>query len=222
MLYGRLKNAPTVGRYEGGRFTFNADNLDISAHEDNIQDYAQSFPDPWLFGAIKIYNEGYGDVTKYAHWEFQTSGFEGDKYYNITSENAQQYTINSNGSVSFRPNSMFAQVGRVEALFNGSPKGVLLKRNQQLNAPSSSAWSSNLQFIQGGSEDQHIQEDEYEKITDKDYNTFINENHSSVYSFSNEGGPVGGQASNLACLFSLQWDSGVKGAKYYRVLQNMA
>ena len=221
MLYGKLKNAPTVGRYEGGRFTFNADILSVATQEDNIQDYVQDFPDPWLFGAIKIYNEEYGDVTKYAHVEFETSGFEGDIRYNITSENAQQYMIKSDGSVSFKDTSMFNRVNRVEALFNGSPKSILLKRNLQLSVPSNySLWFNSMQFIQGGSEDQHIQEDEYLKITDKDYTTSINENHSSIYSFSNEGGTAGSNAANLACLFSLQWDSGVKGAKYYRVLQN--
>ena len=221
MLYGKLKNAPTVGRYEGGRFTFNADNLEISVYEDNIQDYVQSFPDSWLFGAIKVYSEGYGDVTKDAHVEFNTSGFEGDKRYNITSENERQYTIKSDGSVSFKAASMFNTVGRVEALFNGSPKNILLKRNQGLSVPSNySQWFDSVQFIQGGSEDQHIQEDEYLKITDKDYTTSISENHSSTYSFSNEGGTAGSWAANLACLFSLQWDSGVDGAKYYRVIQN--
>ena len=47
-------------------------------------------------------------------------------------QSRQQYKINEDGSVSFLSNSMFNQVNRVEALFHGSPKNIVLKKTIQV------------------------------------------------------------------------------------------
>ncbi len=221
MLYGKLENAPSIAMYEGDRFTLKSDYLNIATQDKQMSDYAQGFGQR-RFGAVNVFNEQYSGCTKYANLYFETSGELDDMDYPIEfqGQSRQQYKINEDGSVSFLSNSMFNQVNRVEALFHGSPKNIVLKKNNSLIISSEGSFASGVQFIQEQGEDQYIETDEYRAISDKDYTTSINENHSSQYSFTNEGGGTNSHASNLTCLFSLQWDSGLSGAKYYKIVQN--
>ena len=221
MLYGRVENAPTVAEYDDGLFTIKADSMSINRiHE---QEWGE---DNYLYGGIKLYaDDQYLGVTKYAHWEGLPFGEEtaDELFYGVYPDMSSQYITNDKNQVSFRRESMLNQANRIEVLKTGVPKNIILMQNNDLSIE----FGDNLvldpalvDFVQEY-DIQHIENSDYKVATDIDLSTFFNKNLSNEYYWSNETStPVLSNAISFHVLFSLQWDTGVSGADYVRVIDN--
>ena len=131
----------------------------------------------------------------------------------------------ADGSIAFLPNSMLVVADRVEVAYAGKPKSINLSRNlEQLidtsvnedeNDPNFGSGSFSMDYTEN---ELYISESDYNTITDDNYDSFINENQTSAFSWSS--GPQSSISHAILILFSLQWDSGIKGAKFTRVINN--
>ena len=214
MFYGSLENAPTVSYYEGGDIIFRADSEPINLiRYDEVGDGIT-----WKYNSIKIYSGQYLPLTRKVHEDFvkEDEHTQENPYYEPTNE--QQYAFTSDNAVAFKNSSMLNLANRVEVLYNGKPKSVLLTRDFNGISVTSiaSGWFDNID----PNTYQYIDGTDYQIITDNNYTTLINENQTSEYLWHNSDGNDAYDAHLLVGLFSLQWDSGVDGAKYVRVIKN--
>ena len=222
MLYGRLENAPTVASYQNGIYTFKADSEPIFRLNTSEVEF-EGLDGTWVYNTIKIFSESYVPLTKYVQVDtFPTTGLTDDIHYEITDDNRQQYNINADNSLSFRSSSMFNIANRVEAFFVGKPQSVLLNDNINIHIDSPYTSGEHLQFYQSDLF-QALEDSDYDKITDDNLGTEINKNLVTGFMWSNEEATnffYDTPAHSLVGVFSLQWDSGVSGAKYIRVIRN--
>ena len=225
MLFGNLENAPTIGYFSGGRFTFKADFKPIyGLNEEELQ--FEGIDSGWTYNTLKVFIESYVPLTKYAHLTFGEQNSPENPIYIVTANNRLQYNINDNNSLSFKTTSMFSVVDRIEAVHTGKPQTIIL--NEDINAVINSGNTDGETFYgidndNGGNIIQHITDDDYSLITDDDYNTSVQKFMSNYFDWTNEAGDLqqyGGAAHSLLGTFSLQWDSGISAAKYVRVIQN--
>ena len=226
MLYGRVENAPTVALYTDGRLTYQADNKPI--HSIHQQEWGV---DGWGYNQISIHKDGqYIGITNFAHWSPHSNPVnEGDQddgiNYFLTSENVDQYDITEENKVAFNRTSMLEVANRVECLKIGVPKNVVLEQNHDItldyNPPEGDTYTA-IPITLYGQDDsfQHIEDSEYKLVTDKLLSTFFTKDLSNTFYWSNEGGGTVSGAGSIEVVFSLQWDSGVGGADYVRVLEN--
>ena len=227
MFYGDLQNAPTIAYYEGSNLLFRADSKPI-----NLVRYDEVGGGiPWIYNSLKIYSSEYIPITKLVHNEFVSEDESTIEvpFYSANQTDSQgnpisQYIIGDEGTISFRSTSMMIAANRVEAVRKGSPKSISLLRNgnQIIDGtdpgPSEESQGGTMYF-DDANDYQHITQDEYNIMTDGSYTTNNNENHTTHYYFSSY--PVlYGLVQKLAVLFSLQWDSGVTGAKFLRIISN--
>ena len=211
MFYGDLQNAPTVAYYNGGNLNFQADSRPINfVREDEVGGGIT-----WNYNSLKLYSSQYVPLTKLVHVEFVSEDDATAELPFYGTGEGSQYTILDNGTISFKPTSMLVKANRVEVVRRGSPKSISLLRNYTEHIPPFHTFFSGS-FSQEGTVDEHINTDDWLVITDNNYNTSINENHTTTYRWLAHLLT----RHNIALLFSLQWDSGITGAKFIRTINN--
>ena len=220
MLYGELKNAPTIGKLSSGSFTLYPDRYDINnISTSTVLEHAIGFStsSAWQLGTISMHDgNNFVPLLKYAQIGF---GNEEDKtLYDLSVVNPKQYDINTdNMTVQFLSTSLFHAQERVQGLSYSSPSAISLKRNV-------------LEQILASTDYQTFYQDselEGEMLTELDYKAIVSETDTiykivpTTYDFSNDNG--GGELADaglLAVLFSLQWDSGTQNTAFLKVIQN--
>lgn len=220
MLYGSLENAPAVAEYNNGLFTVKADTMTIN--KVNEKEWGR---DNYLYGGVSLYaDEQYLGVTRRVHWEAikEDEATATERFYDVNPDNPSQYNINDNGQVSFNYGSMLQIVNRIEVLKTGSPKTILLNQNEGVTIDHKEHEDNADVHIWEGYPEQHITNNNYKVATDGLMDTSFEKSLSSSLYWSNERQEniTGAMASTLGVFYSLQWDSGISGADYVRVIQN--
>ena len=218
MLYGSLENAPAVAEYDNGLFTVKADTMPINKVNEKEWGVAN-----YGYGGVSLYvDDQYLGVTRKVHWEAikESEATPTEPFYDVNPNTPSQYNINDNGQVSFNYGSMLQVANRIEVLKTGSPKSILLNQNVDTTIQHNSDWNNADSLIWQYPE-QHITNNNYKVATDGLISTSFEKSLSNLLQWSNEGGENwDSQAHTLAVFYSLQWDSGISGADYVRVIQN--
>lgn len=147
MVYGYMKNAPTLKTYNAGRYRFYSDYRDVYeiVEEEYHVSYVQSESNNWdnetttdeqlryVSGALKIYDSNrYIDVSKYVYHDFNpdtssldlnTTDFDGFWTY------GQQYYLDAydTNSVRLATGALIA-MNRIQCLLKGNPSEISLVR----------------------------------------------------------------------------------------------
>jgi hypothetical protein len=213
MVYGHMPNAPLVGRYTGGKITFQADYKEIDKvnesyfwSEDDVNDYGQELT-TWLNGAIKTYDENYLSVLKYVQNVFVKNKYTDENNSELNEEyvdfgdDMQQYYINPNNTISINSAGLWG-ADRVQGIESGKPKKI--------------NFISKLYGSQENDDFELIDDNSYELITDGNSATFANIEESIIGRYHNV---LSYHTAKGSFIFSLRYDTASNSAKFNRLIR---
>ena len=222
MLYGRLNNAPTVARYEDGRYSIIADYKSIQRIE--TEEYYSGFyydddnepiDEKWDIGGLKLYKGGYLSVLHEIKHQFVKNEFlsvddpddepEINTEYVPLSIGQRQISFSdiNNNTIYIENGGLFSK-DRLQALQSSIPKNVSFKR-------------LNDNGYSGQQPQEYIGVNELGEIQNGNGYT-ISANSSNV---GNIGENLGNPYTNQDILFGYRLSAtyGVNGGKYNKLLK---
>ena len=166
MTYGRLENAPLVGKYKEGNINFISDYKDIyNVIESEFFDEEGWQGSTFINGAIKTYDDTYISLLKYTQKQFIENPYldedeeeVNDEYVNLENNN-QQYYRNSDNSISLNMGGLWS-VDRIQGLYKKNPSVV-----------SFISYQDEVAQAEGEGDIEFINEDNYHNIVDDDLQT---------------------------------------------------